>query len=261
MPSPILHRLLNPFTFAVRNALRFRRAGYREGPLDLASLSPSLRADLTSPRARALEARFGLGAYKPRLGHAAYTKSLFALDVLERIPALAPVDSLRLLDIGAKNFEAAPGLHGFASRLSYAFPSLTGVEIDAYPIYRNLYSRADAAHYYLSLLPGEHRYVAGDIRTHAGQYDLIAWFFPFLTPSPLLWWGLPRRYLAPEANFRHVLGLLAPGGTLVTVNYPNEEADIQRELFCDAGLRPWTALAEGLIGRGGQAVYISAHRA
>lgn len=261
MPPLFVHSLINPLSFALRRALRFRRRGYHEGPLELDSLSPSLRAQLTSPRARELEARYGLAAYRHRLAHAAYTKSLFALDVLDRVPEFAPRDAVRLLDIGAKNFEAAPGLHGFAARRSYAFPSVTGVEIDAYPIYRNLYSRADAAHYYLSLLPGEHRYLAGDIRAHTGQYDLITWFFPFLTPSPLLWWGLPGRYLAPEANFRHVLDLLAPGGTLVTVNYPNEEADIQRELFAGAGLTPWTMLAEGLIGRGGQAVYISAYRA
>lgn len=268
MPPPILQAIFNPAMFALRQALHFRRRGYREGPLDLNKVSPRLREQLLSPRVAALAARYGVDAYRDRLGHAAYTKSLFACDVLDRLPAeLLPWDCPRqtpsALDVGTKNFESAPGLWGALQRGS-ALPRgalrLVGVEIDAYVIYRNLYSRADAAAYYAGLLPGDARYVPGDVCTVEERFDLVTCFFPFLTPSPLLWWGLPRRLLQPEAFFAHVCARVLPGGLLVVVNHSVEERDIQRGLFTAAGLTPWAATFDDLVGRQGQPLHVFAVR-
>lgn len=263
MPNLILRRLLNPAAFALRDALRFRRAGYREGPLAPARVSPRLRAQLESPQARALAETHGLAALVPRLDHAAYTKSLFVIELFERLGEhiRTPSGPCAVLDVGCKNFECAPGLHAAVTRRCGGEVSLTGSEIDAYPIYRNLHSRADAAHYYLGLLPGNHRYLPGDVRELTGRYGLITWFFPFVTPSPLLWWGLPERCFAPEAVFRHVLGLLAPGGTLVITNYTPEEVAAQAALFAGAGLCPEQTVIEDPIGRAGQVIYAFTHRA
>lgn len=251
-----LRRLLNPAAFSVRQAMRFRRAGYREGPLDLGRVSDSLRAQLLSGRASALAARYGIPT--DTLGNAAYTKSLFVCDVFDRLHALAPLETASgaVLDVGAKNFEGAVGLHHALQTLTGREIALTGVEIDAYPVYRNLHSRADAANYYLGLLPGKHRYVPGDVRGVAGEFGLVTWFFPFVTPAALLWWGLPERFFAPEAIFRHVLSLCAPGSTLVVSNYTEEEAEIQGDLFAMAGIVPERHTMDNLIGRQGQSVYI-----
>lgn len=263
MSGLLLRRLLNPAAFALREALQFRRAGYREGPLDLSRVSPRLRAQLEAPRARALAEAHGLDLLAPRLGHAAYTKSLFVIDLFERLGGQIriPTGACAVLDVGCKNFECAPGLHAAVARRCGGEVSLTGSEIDAYPVYRNLHSRADAAHYYLGLLPGEHHYLPGDIRAHAGRYGLITWLFPFVTPSPLLWWGLPGRCFAPEEVFRHVLGLLAPGGTLLVANYTPEEVEAQAALFAGAGLQAEQSVIEEPIGRAGQVIYAFTHRA
>jgi len=251
-----LRRLLNPAAFALRQGVRFRRAGYREGPLDLRRVSPRLREQLESPRVHALATKFGIPT--DTLAHAAYTKSLFVCDVLDRLCGERglKIPGGTVLDVGSKNFEAAPGLHHAAQTLSGTNISLTGVEIDAFPVYRNLHSRADAAQYYLDLLPGTHHYVSGDLRTLDSKFGLITWFFPFVTPSPLLWWGLPERHFAPEENFRHVLAQLASGGTLILTNYTPEESEIQAGLFAKAGLTPQRHAMDELVGRAGQSVYV-----
>lgn len=258
MVDLFLRRVLNPAAFALRETLAFRRAGYREGPLDLGRVSARLREQLAGPRARKLAAWSGLEIFAPHLGHAAYTKSLFACDVLERLHTRAPLclPVPEVLDVGSKNFEAAPGLYGAACRIAGRDVRLTGSEIDAYPVYRNLHSRADAAEYYLRLLPGAHRFVPGDVRGVGGRIGLITWFFPFLTPAPLLWWGLPERFFMPEALFKHVTDLLAPDGTLVVANYTPAEAEIQARLFVQAGIPVRQEVMDDLIGRQGQSVYV-----
>ncbi len=252
----LLRKLLNPAAYALRQRIAFRRGGYREGPLDLSRVSPRLREQLQGSRAQELAAKYAVPMHT--LSHAAYTKSLFACDVLDRLHTIAPIvlPTGNLLDIGCKNFETAPGLFRAARTLSSHEIDLTGVEIDAYPVYRNLHSRADAAHYYLSLLPGEHRYLPDDVRALQGQFGLITWFFPFVTTAPLLWWGLPERFFAPEALFQHVLTLRQPGGSLIVTNYTPEEAEIQAELFARAGISPQRHVFEDLIGRAGQLVYV-----
>jgi len=268
MPPPLLHALLNPAAFALRQALCFRRRGYTEGPLDLSKVSARLREQLESPRVRALAEAYGVDAYRDRLGHAAYTKSLFACDVLDRtrhhvpvLTGLTPGAPCRVLDVGTKNFESAPGLWCAAQKRSGLAPEaiqLAGAEIDPYVIYRSLYSRADAAAYYAGLLPGRVRYLPGDVCELHEQFDLITWFFPFLTPSPLLWWGLPWRLLRPEAVFTHVLRCVAPGGTLVLLNHSEEEREVQRGLFVNAGISPWAATFDDLVGRNGQPLHVFA---
>ena len=92
------------------------------------------------------------------------------------------------------------------------------------------------------------------------KFDLVTCFFPFLTPSPLLWWGLPRRLLQPEAFFAHVCARVLPGGLLVVVNHSVEERDIQRGLFTAARLTPWAATFDDLVGRQGQPLHVFAVR-
>lgn len=268
MPPPLLQAILNPATFALRQALRFRREGYIEGPLDLEKVSARLRDQLSSPRVRALSEHYGMDAFRDRLGHAAYTKSLFACDVLDRVNAALPlwaVPSTRVsvLDVGTKNFESAPGLWCAARKLSGLAPEalrLSGAEIDAYVIYRSLHSRADAAEYYAGLLPGPARYVPGDVCDLNECFDLVTCFFPFLTPSPLLWWGLPGHLLRPQAVFDHVCQRVVPGGTLVVMNHSEEEAEIQQDLFRGAGLSPWARTYDDLVGRQGQSLHLFAVR-
>jgi hypothetical protein len=71
-----------------------------------------------------------------------------------------------------------------------------------------------------------------------GHYGVVLWFLPFVVEGALRSWGLPRRFFAPEALFRHVLARVAPGGVLLVVNQGEGERDAQRALFEGAGAMP-----------------------
>lgn len=231
-------RLINPLCYPLRNALKFKRRGYRESPETPPALPEALAGKMHSHRAQELEQCYGLETFADRLSPQTLLYTLFYLELLEQVDRTAKLravlpKALRVLDIGAKNFDTALALDRFLREGSTRSLALTGVEIDAWRIYRNWHSRYDAAQYYLSLLDGRdaHRYLAEDFLRHEGEYNLIFWLRPFLDDYPLLHWGLPRRMLSPEAMFRHMLDCLAPGGWCVIMNPTREESDVQRELI------------------------------
>ena len=267
--------LANPVLFALRQAMGFKRGGYREAPGGDETLSEREQELLADPRARELTERYDLESLRPNLKKRTWLTQLFYLDLLDRLDgrfgfATKLQGKTDVLEVGAKNFESAPALHRFFGR---AFTGerdsggesetkselytqrnirLTGVELDAFRIYRGWHSRADFANYYLGLLKKEgegsspdgkkgetetHRYIAGDVMDHSDRCDVIAWFHPFLDAYPLLRWGLPRRYLEPEALFDHVMGRLRPGGVMIILNQEEHEKEQQIAMFEARGLR------------------------
>lgn len=228
--------LANPVFFALRSRLRFRRGGYRE----------TRATPLTDPVALETLRRCGLDGVIERMSEPTLATTLHVVDLLEAVFTRHPPPSsspLRVLDVGCKNFEVAPALlASLATRgVRRDAIELTGIELDAYRVYAGGHSRADAATYFLELAAkagfgGAHRFIAGDVLEHREHYDVITWLHPFVTPTPLLRWGLPLRHLAPERMLAHVASLRAPGGLLVIVNQEPEEAAIQRGLFARVGL-------------------------
>lgn len=253
--------VLNPIFFRLRSAIRFRRSGYAEEPEPLEEVSEDLRESLTSPRADQLRERYDLGRFEPKLRRESFLSVLYFADLLDSIfessrllgetrrpntDGRGPENYLRILDIGSKNFECAPAMVSVAGRrLGHGQAggvTLTGIELDAFRIYRNFHSRADVGHYFSGLageanqqgsksLTRSHQYIAGDLLEHEGAYDLITWFHPFLNAYPLLHWGLPKGRLRPGELFDHALGLLAPGGRCVILNQEEHERDTQRALL------------------------------
>ncbi len=231
----MLLAVFNPVFFRLRNAVRFRRSGYserREHP-------PQERLELdVAARAGILPLANGLSEWSWRANLHVYD---LLSAILDRTPP-AKSKGASVLDVGSKNFEYAPGLLG-ALRGRFEGPvMLTGIELDAYRVYRGMHSRFDAAEYFLDLSATlfrdspRGRYLAGNVLRHRETYDLITWFSPFLTPFPHLRWGLSRSSLEPRATLEHVLSLLRPGGMLIVVNQEPDESTIQRELFAASGV-------------------------
>jgi hypothetical protein len=146
---------------------------------------------------------------------------------------------VRALDVGCKNFAYARGLYHFLRHAGTGTPrsvTLVGIELDPYQIYRDLHSRLDYARYHIRGLEGC-EYHGGDVNDHAGRYDVITWFLPFLTEYAHRKWGLPGSRFRPEPTLRHVLGLLAEGGILLLANREEEERDLQADLLRRLGVR------------------------
>jgi len=257
----------NPLFFLMRRKIAFGRKGYSEGPDSDARPTPEFAKWMTSTAAADLIQRYELDDFQARMSPGSLASMVRFADLLAGAiararqggfpPLQAPpfvdpfvdpsVDEastdrpgpLRVLDIGSKNFEAAPAIHRLLHRETGGRRpiELTGIEIDAHRVYRSLHSRADVARYYLSLIPEQsvtHRYLAADFLTHDDVYDVVTWFKPFLTDYAHLRWGLPAHLLRPEPMVKHLLDRLAPGGFAVVVNQNDHEADIQRDLFTRA---------------------------
>ena len=109
-------------------------------------------------------------------------------------------------------------------------PCLDGVEIDAFRLYSNLYSRYESAKFYTKNLKNTN-YIAGDLLSISDTYDYIIWFLPFVTIEPLKYWGLPEKYFMPEKLLYHAFSLLKNGGQMLIVNQGEKEAAVQKQLF------------------------------
>lgn len=155
-------------------------------------------------------------------------EALWLLDLLDRqVVPRAPEGPC--LDVGSKNWSYLPALRA-AVPLEW-----TGVELDAHRRYMNLVTRRAVAERRARTV-GESRYVTGALQGIRGEFGLITWLLPFVTPAPHDSWGLPRRFYDPPGMLRHAESLLRPGGLMLVVNMGEEEAVAQRKLFEDHGL-------------------------
>ena len=238
--------LLNPIFFRLRNVLKFkRRKPYMEDSSSVSRLPGYAAKQLESKRASKLTDKYHLDRFAPHLSLSSLYGAYFFLDVLDRSNVsekLKPLEpqNMTVLDIGTKNFDIAPAIYSY---LKTHLPKdghlhITGIEIDAYRIYRSLFSRHDVAEFYRRLISVDdaenHRYIPGDFLDHNDQYDLITCFFPFVTSYALLAWGLPRAKLKPQEFVGHILKSLKPNGIAIIINQTSKESDLQKKIFQQA---------------------------
>ena len=164
-------------------------------------------------------------------------ESSYVFDILNQYIKPVPQESLKVLDIGSKNWAYVRGEYDFFRQFT---PNLflDGVEIDAYRLYSNLYSRYEAAMFYTKGLEGVN-YYADDLLNMRDKYDYIIWLLPFVTPYPLQKWGLPKKFFMPEKLLEHAYSILKK--EMLIVNQGEEEAEIQKSLLEQLNI-PYKAL-------------------
>ena len=217
--------LKNRIDFYLRNLIKFSRTDYSElnEPKDEISFS----ADEKSTEIKLLE-RYNFYSYKHSSTVVNYCQNLYTLYFLDKYFNVPPKENLRVLDIGSKNWFYAPAqYHYFKSKCNTLV--MDGVELDAYRLYSNLYSRYEVAKYYINRLEGAN-YIAGNLTNIQREYDYIIWILPFVTKYPLRRWGLPDKYFEPEVLFKHALSLLSQNGKMLIINQGEEEFEIQKNL-------------------------------
>ena len=235
--------LLNPFFFRLRNFLKFRRTKpYSENSSSVSRLPNYALNQLKSKRFILLTEQYEMSQFESQLSRSSLYGAYFFLDVLDQSNVGEKINQItdeevHVLDIGTKNFDIAPAMYRYFKTHLPTSPQLhiTGIEIDAYRIYRSLFSRYDVAEFYRKLISVDenehHRYISGDFLTHEKQYNFISCFFPFVTSYALLAWGLPRAHLKPQQFVDHILKSLSPGGIAVVVNQTKKESDLQKLFF------------------------------
>ncbi len=210
------------------NRVRWQRGGYREAPaLHLGGLGASQRE-----RIGILNSKY----------HAAFEQRFDTRNSLENYLYLEILDGLRnkaashwprggqLLDVGSKNFYYAPVLHTV-----FAPDRLTGVELEGYRLYANLYSRYDYAMAYIEDLPNTH-FVVADIRKYRQTADIITCFYPFVFEDTHVNWRLPVKAFDPTSYFDALQRNLAAGGKLVMVNQGIDETEHAQSMCRTRGL-------------------------
>lgn len=164
-----------------------------------------------------------------------YLENLYTFDILEQCLKSSNAENAFILDIGSKNWYYAKGEYYFFKSFIKK-PHMDGVELDAYRLYSNLYSRYETAKFYIKDLKNTN-YIAGDFLAISKNYDYIVWFLPFVTKKPLRHWGLPDRYFMPKKLLAHAYDLLNPNGQMLIVNQGINEAIIQKQLLEELNIK------------------------
>ncbi len=146
------------------------------------------------------------------LSESALRQNLMVGEILQRIP-LPPAENqvFRALDIGSRHFVYAPVLTRWIQTQAKAFEiELSGLELDPYVIYFDLYRRLDLGRYYAAVASGPQvsvTYRAGDWLSYpcTGRFDMITCFFPYLFEDLHRGDRLPLRSFDPELCYAKII--------------------------------------------------------
>ena len=158
-----------------------------------------------------------------------YLENLYTYDVLDKFIIKIPYDKARILDIGCKNWFYAKGEYNFFKTFIKK-PCLDGVEIDAYRLYCNFYSRFETAKFYTKGLTNTN-YIAGNLLEIKENYNFIIWILPFVSIEPHRYWGLPEKFFMPEKLLQHAYKILEHNGQMLIINQGEKETLIQKQML------------------------------
>jgi hypothetical protein len=117
------------------------------------------------------------------------------------------------VDVGCRNWSYVPALAHF-----FQNAQLTGIEVDGWRRYWNLYRRIDMARAYAYQLRKEGRQIqvlekdfrevnAVSIPGKKITQSVFCFFFPFLSENPCFKWGLPSRFVNFTDLLKHAQNL------------------------------------------------------
>lgn len=223
-----IKNIRNSLDFWIRNRIKISRGAYcpKNEPKDGLFYDQEL-----SGKEREFFEKYQLDNLKNNSTRLNYLENLYRIDILNSYLELNHNNNISILDIGSKNWFYAPAeWHFFRYQGFDKDINLTGIEIDPYRLYQNLYSRQDYAEYYIKNLENT-RYIGQNLLEHRDSYDYITWFFPFVTQEPLLHWGLPLKCFSPEILMKKAYDLLKEGGRILIINQGIREYEIQSTML------------------------------
>lgn len=156
-------------------------------------------------------------------------ENAYVFDILNQYFEKKTDNNVKVLDVGSKNWFYVKGEHSFFDSFCSEF-ELDGVEIDAYRLYSNFYSRYETAKFYQKGFKNTN-YIADDLLNINKEYDYIIWLLPFVLQDPHVLWGLPRKYFCPEKLLKHVYFLMKENAQLLIINQGEAEANAQKYLL------------------------------
>ncbi len=217
----------NRIDFYLRNLFRFSRKGYQDTPEN----KEGIFDEKISTKEERLIRRYNLKKFRETSSRSNYLENLFVLELLDDYLRPKRKKQLKVLDIGSKNWSYAKAEHSFFKKFTpQGNLTLDGIELDAYRVYSNFYSRYDAAKYHSEGLLGAN-YIVGDFMQHIGKYDYIIWILPFVSNYPHKMWGLPKKFFKPKEMLEKAFNDLTEDGVMLLVNQDEDEYILQKELL------------------------------
>lgn len=216
-----MSELKNQFDYYLRNKTKFSRKNYSPKPQNVSDFFFNPNYDTT--------------ILQKDITRINCQENLYMLDILDKYLRVYPSEELKVLDIGSKNWSYAKGEYIFFKHYCHHL-ELTGVELDAYRLCWNFFSRYEIAKYNIKYLPFT-RYLDEDFMNIEGQFDYITWFLPFVGKYQHSRWGLPMKYFRPKEMLLHAKNCLKDGGLMFIVNQGESEFWLQKQLCEDLGLK------------------------
>jgi hypothetical protein len=223
--SPKEDEMKNHIDFYLRNLFRFSKKGFCEKNESKIDLFGSKNQEKEEKFIK----RYLLESFKENSSRQNYIENLYFLELLEDYLRPKRRPTMKVLDLGSKNWSYAKAEHSFFRKFTQKL-TLDGIELDAYRVYSDFYSRYDAAKYYSKGLKGAN-YITGNFMEHMGKYDFIIWILPFVSQFPHSKWGLPKKFFKPKEMLEKAFNDLKDDGIMLIVNQGKDEYEIQKQLF------------------------------
>jgi hypothetical protein len=241
MKKDFIKNFYNSIDFFLRQKIKLKRKyiGKNEPKNNLFPDFSEEKRQIAEEKEKFYLEKYNLNYLKNNSTQRNYLENLATIELLEKVMDnegfLTSESTIKILDIGSKNWFYAAGEWSFFKSNINKEIYLDGIEIDAFRVYSDFHTRWDYANFYIKNLKNT-RYIAGDFLKHNEKYDYILWFFPFVTEFPLQEWGLPLSKFKPLEMLRHAYGCLNSDGKILIVNQDEKEYQIQegliKELSC-----------------------------
>lgn len=226
-----LLNIRNRFNFFLRQKIHVSRKNYFEKNEDKSELNFS---DEEKKLEKDLINKYKLSDYKNNSSIINYCQNLYTLYFLDKYMNIEKSKELSVLDIGSKNWFYVQGEYSFFKYFTENL-NLDGVELDAYRLYSNLFTRAEVAKFYIKNLVGT-TYIPANLLDLNKKYDYIIWILPFVKIEPLRTWELPDSYFAPQKLLKHAYSQLNQNGKMLIINQGEDEFNIQKQLLKEQGI-------------------------
>ena len=228
----------NNLDFYIRQKMRFTRKGFCPEHESKGKLFDANKAkEFAIQKEKEYLEKYNLHNLKNDSSKRNYLENLYIIELLEKyIDVNNSKNSIKILDIGSRNWFYATGQHNFFKYKNWEKEIfLTGIELDAFRVYSSFYSRYDSAMYNIRNLENT-RYIAGDFLEHFEKYDYMCCFFPFVIQEPLIHWGLPLKHFKPADIFEHAYKHLNNDGKMLILNQGEEEYLVQQTILKELGI-------------------------
>ncbi len=221
--------LRNDWSLRIAAHIRFSRGVFVEAPCGRLGGQPAARAARIEQLAQNYDVRF-----ETWLAEATSLNNYAYLDVLDRAFAAAgesPPRPAVLADVGSASFWYASVLQVF-----FRPGRLDGYDVEAWRRYASGHTRQDHANGHAQRWP-QTRFHGVDYRQVSQAADLITCWYPFVSATPLLAWGLPLKLLTPKQLLSTIAANLKPDGAFFMVNQGAAEARVAAGIAESVGLR------------------------